>query len=725
MNVLLIGSGRLADAIIDKLNKNGDRIYLLTGRRDTTFFRKHVFERYNFTYEDDSIKDIFDSVKPDVTIFTGAADSNFDWKKERQEAVRYTASLINILAAFSLMREGRFVYISSQAVYGGSYPNNVQESKQPSPDGFKAMAIAQGEEICTNYRNTQGSEVAILRLDHLYSVPQKGKLDENPCFSMCLDALKTGKISASDRDVFSMLYLKDAVELIYKVLAAPKLSKSIYHISSMEEINGIQLAEIVSKAMGSGVTIVNNSHGEYKRVILDGSGFQNEFGQKILTHYQEGVARVAQYMKRHSDAFIHSEDVGGDRLGRIWHTAKKVFAYLAPFLENLIGFAVFFALANMAAGGEFFAKLDFYLLYVLLFAIVYGQQQAVFSGLLGVTGYCFQQMYTRSGFEVLLDYNTYVWMAQLFIVGMVVGHIRDQLRSVKQESKDEIAYLEGKLADIMEINDSNVRMKQNFEAQLVNQKGSLGKLYEITSSLEQYAPEEVLFYAARVLSQLMECKDVAIYTVAGGGYARLFSSTSSEARVLGSSIRYTAMAEVYGELKEHRVYINKTMTDKLPLMASAVYAGEDMNLIFMLWGIPWQRMTLAEANRLAVIGQMIQSAVLQANRYLEALRSQRYLEGTNLLSESAFTVLVRAFFGARDQGLTECTLLEILAEKQDCSHAAALLEPCIRQTDYMGVMHNGKLYVLLSNTEKGSAGPVMNRFREAGYESRIEKEAAL
>ncbi len=35
MNVLLIGgSSRMMDAIIDKLNKNGHRLYVLTGRRD-------------------------------------------------------------------------------------------------------------------------------------------------------------------------------------------------------------------------------------------------------------------------------------------------------------------------------------------------------------------------------------------------------------------------------------------------------------------------------------------------------------------------------------------------------------------------------------------------------------------------------------------------------------------------------------------------------------------
>ena len=61
---------------------------------------------------------------------------------------------------------------------------------------------------------------------------------------------------------------------------------------------------------------------------------------------------------------------------------------------------------------------------------------------------------------------------------------------------------------------------------------------------------------------------------------------------MGNSIKYTGMEELYNELKEHRVYINRNMVEKMPMMASAVYSEDDMQLIIMLWGVPWERMTL-------------------------------------------------------------------------------------------------------------------------------------
>ncbi|MCI9256082.1 MAG: NAD-dependent epimerase/dehydratase family protein [Lachnospiraceae bacterium] len=677
MNVLLIGgSSRMIDAVIDKLNKGKHRIFLLTGRRDRQFSYKHVFERYDYPYEDESVKDIFESVKPDMVVFMGAYDTNFDWHRERQESVRYTASLMNILSTYSMACKGRFVYLSSHEVFGGSYHNDITESETTTPRGFKALAISQGEEICENYRKTQGVDTMILRFDHLYGVPRRGQEDSNPCFQMCLEALKTGKVSASDRRSFSMLYLNDAVELAYKAMMEEQPALSCYHITSGEELDEVKLAGMVIKAMGGGIRLVNNSVGDKYRLLLDGRSFQEEYDQKIFVQYEEGVEQVVKYMKRHADAFISAEDLGGSTIGRIWHGIKVAFKRIFPFVENLICFVPFFILNSKAADSEYFNRLDFFLLYVLLFAIVYGQQQAIFSSLLAVAGYFLQQMYGRTGFEVLLDYNIYIWMAQLFIIGMVVGYMRDQLQFVKDENEEEVRYLSRKVDDI-----------------------------------------------ADMLGELMDSKAVAVYTVANGDYARLFSFTSEEARRLGNSIKYTGMEDLYRDLKEHRVFINKKMDEKLPLMASAVYTADRMELILMIWGIPWQRMTLAEANRLTIIGALIQNAVVHANRYLDALTHERYLEQTNIMSPDAFGQLVHAFFGAKTNGLTECALLEIVTE--DYRQAAETLGRNMRQTDYMGVFRDGRFCILLSNTDEKNAQGVIERFRSAGYICRLREGAEI
>ena len=421
-------------------------------------------------------------------------------------------------------------------------------------------------------------------------------------------------------------------------------------------------------------------------------------------------------MKHHSDTFLRIQD---DRKGAgILQSIRQIFRLLVPYIENMICFIPFFMLNNRAVNSTYFSKLDFYLLYVLLFAIVYGQQQAIFSALLAIAGYCFRQMYDKTGFEVLMDYSTYVWMAQLFIVGMSVGYMKDQIRYICDQDDEQIHYLNGQLGDIADINDSNVRMKHTFERQIVNQKDSLGKIYEITSQLDQREPEEVLFYAVQVLSRLMETQDAAIYTVANRDYARLFSFTSPTAKRLGKSIRYSDMEDMVTELRDHRVYINKTMDNRYPLMAYAIYSEEAMQTILMLWGLPWERMNLAEANRLTVVGYLIQNAVIRANRYLEALHTRRYVENSDILGQDAFKQLVTAFFDARRYGLTECTLLKIQHTAENFKETAEQLEKKLRQTDYFGVLADG-LYVLLPNTDEEGAVGVIERFKDFVFDSSV------
>ena len=48
----------------------------------------------------------------------------------------------------------------------------------------------------------------------------------------------------------------------------------------------------------------------------------------------------------------------------------------------------------------------------------------------------------------MLDYNTYVWIAQLLILGLAVGYLRDQLRAMREEQRHEVSYLTKQLDDI-------------------------------------------------------------------------------------------------------------------------------------------------------------------------------------------------------------------------------------------------------------------------------------
>ncbi|MFA9462731.1 MAG: NAD-dependent epimerase/dehydratase family protein [Velocimicrobium sp.] len=723
MNVLLIGgAGYVMDAIINKLNKEGHRIYILTGNKYKVGKYRMVYEKYHFPYDSDCIKEVFDSVNPDITIFAGAFDSNFNWNQVRNESVRFSSGLVNTLIAFSLLKHGRFIYLSSEEVYSESYPDDIVEGEMFTAISFRAMALAQGETVCRNYHQTMGLDVVVLRLDHLVDIP-KNKSDVNEiCSKMCMEALKSGKISVNEKNIISMVFMSDAMEFVYRILSMNTHKHTVYNIGSSEAVSEMHIAQLIQKVLGNSISIIDNTTGNDKKIVLSNLRFKEEFGLTILNHTEEIVQKVAVYMKRHVNSFVDLDDEGRGFFGKTVQKFKVIISALIPFAENMVCFIPFFMLNNRAVGSTYFANLDFYLLYVLIFAIVYGQQQATFSAIMAVLGYCFRQMYNRSGFEVMLDYNTYVWIAQLFILGLVVGYMSDRLKMIKGEGETEINYLSDQLYDIQDINTSSIRMKNVLETQIVNQNDSVGKIYEVISGLDKYEPEEVLFQAAEVLSHLMNSEDVAIYTVVNRSYARIISATSQKARELGNSIEYTTLGDMYEDLKQRRVFINKKLEDKYPLMANAIYSEDEMQIIFMVWGLPWERMTLSQSNMLIVIGYLIQNAVVRANRYMGALVNKRYMEGTNILEMSAFQSLMKAYLSASKKGLTICTIVRIDVLDKNFEKAGELLGAKLRNSDYLGKLEDGKLYALLSNTGRNDANFVINRFREAGYKSSIPEE---
>lgn len=724
MNILLVGNGgNFMRLMINRLNKEGHRVFVLTEEPKKGYSLKKVFEVYHFSYEDACVREVLESIMPQVVVFWGAYDHNFSWNKVENTAASYAAGLTNILMNYIALKKGRFVYLSSESVFDGENARLMREDDLTGACSKRGQAIAIGEEICKNYAR-MGNDIVVLRLDHLYGEIRKKEDTDTICAKMCLEAVNTGEIIASQNEKIMLLHEADAVEFIYQMMVTKEHKHTLYQLSSGEKISRYDLAKAVAAGMKTGVSVIEENE-NYREVMLSGKRYEEEFGLRVIHHAGTDVEKIAAYFGRHAAEFTDIVRKKGYLFQRFGSRTKEIITNLIPFMENLICFIPFFMLNNRAVGSEYFQNIDFYLLYVLLFALVYGQQQATFSALLAVAGYCFRQMYHRSGFDVMLDYNTYVWIAQLLILGLAVGYLRDQLRAMREEQQHEVSYLTKQLDDISDINVSNVRVKEILANQIVNQNDSFGKLYEITSSLEQYEPCEVLFYAAEVLARLMGSKDVAIYTVANRSYARLFSATSAKARSLGNSINYSQMDAMYTVLAGKKVYINKNMDERYPLMANAIYSEDEMQLILMIWGIPWERMTLGQANMLTVIGYLIQNAVVRANRYIAALEQQRYIQGTNILEPEAFSSLVKAYLKARDKGLTQCALLSVDTEKKDREETGRRLTKLLRQSDYVGELEDGKMYALLANTSTKDADMVRERFEKEGVYCQIQEDIFL
>lgn len=763
MNVLMIGgSNSLMNALIKKMNKEGHRVSLLSGSQYQSAPYERVFERYDFGYDSTSLTEVFESVSPDLTIYLGAFDANFPQGGSRAESVRYVSGLMNILMGFSALRQGRFVYLSSQEVFSGMTGKPLEDDDPSDASEYRGMAIAQGEELCESFRVARELDVAVVRLGGYFYCPKSLAQVDNMVSRMCLQAMSTGKIPASEGHRFSLLAESDAVQFIAQLALAKDHKEFRYNLSGDQEITELELAQEIRSLfeMKRKVTVrekradrqaekaakkqakrtgekkktakevkrpeaarefkvMTEKTADRRNLVLNNARYRKEFGMNRFVDQDAALGDIVDYMLAHQEVFLQDTGEKEPVLKKLLGKAGWFINAVLPFVENLLCFIPFFMLNNRAVGSQFFSRVDFYLIYVLLFAILHGQQQATLSAMLATAGFIFRQMYERSGFDVLLDYNTYIWVAQLFIVGMIVGYMKDRINAQKEEAREDHSYMIRQVDDIKEINSSNVRIKDAMQTQIINQSDSVGKIYEVTSSLSQYSTDEVLFYAAEILEQIMGCEDVAIYTVASGPYARLFTATSPLARSLGNSTKYQELEGLYEEVSQHHVFINRSLDPRLPMMADGIYEGDDLRLLIMIWKLPWEKMTLGQANLLAVTGALIQNATLRANRYLEALHQERFEGDTPILKAEAFESMLEAYQRAEERSLTEFTVLQADLGGRDPEEVGREVAKAMRANDFVGHGKDGGIYMLLTNTDDAGAQIVARRISERVCPCRI------
>ncbi len=209
-----------------------------------------------------------------------------------------TASL---LEAFTYLKpDGKFIYISTSEVYSGAdSPNTESVLGTTTPQHPRACYIESkrcGEAICESYRSL-GYDVKIARLALAYG-PGTKKNDTRVINQLIEQGLK-GEITLRDggEAIRTYLYIKDAVELLWKILLKGK--KSVYNVGGFSTLSILELAQEIAKQMDATLTIPQINTGLYdapQRVELDMSRTLKDFDQHF-TPLSQGLRETIKYQK--------------------------------------------------------------------------------------------------------------------------------------------------------------------------------------------------------------------------------------------------------------------------------------------------------------------------------------------------------------------------------------------------------------------------------------------
>jgi len=738
-NILIIGGeGTLRDELEHKLSREGNHVSLLTNGKH--FPRKP--RQYVYDYESDSVREAMDSSSPEVVIFLGAHDPLFSWniRSEQKDYKTYVSGLSNVLRWAEAAGVQRFIYLSSECVFEDHYLAPINEDTLTTPRSTKGIAVSLGESMIANYANHQRMDTIIVRLGQLYMTPDNLQECSDVYTKLCLQAAAEGRVKINAKIKRSALYINDAVHALMQLVTTPVHRRNLYHITADTVLTEADAAELIQAAASRKVVVDDQTVGMEHCVLLADNHFGGEFSFQARNTLADTIPRIMQKIQGNIRQYTSGGKTDQEENKSL---LSRIFTRMVPFLEALVVFVLAVLAEMFLSENSFFTHVDFFMLYVLLFSLVHGLHQSIFTAALSVLGYFIIHFNGENQLELLMDVGTYVWIAQIFIVGMSVGHLKDRLRQMQSDKDDEINYLALRLGDISDINKSNVAIKNYFEQQTINSTESLGYFYDIVAKLDEANENEVMFVAVQLLAQVMGTEDVAIYSVGAAGYCRLLTSMTDRYGAMGKSLRMREYKPVFEALEKEHIFINRTVDERLPVMASGITDQDGkLSFVIFLWNLPYERMTLHYSNTLRIVSLLIRSAVERTTNYLAVLTNERYLKKTNILQEAAFRDIYNVYENARQKGLTEYTLLrldkpkkkkkkaegksakekallELLGKSKYLHKTDKLLQSQLRQLDYVGCLEDETLYVLLTNTNRAGSDVVVRRLEENGMNARV------
>ena len=242
---------------------------------------------------------------------------------------------MNVLSAFVGCSKGRFIYLSSEEVFQQEFADAISEDETPAAVTAKGQALAVGEGICKYYRD-MGKDVVTLRLDHMYGMPESALEAKNMIGRMCVEALETREILVGKGQRAALLHESDAVEFIYRVVAAKEPKYGLYHISSGEPISQQTMAEALVKGFDGEIAIMENPKEPRREPLLANTRYAEEFGIRIFHTPEKELPPIAKHINRNATEFARIEVRPKGIIGKIHRWIKEFLPAVFPFLENMV-----------------------------------------------------------------------------------------------------------------------------------------------------------------------------------------------------------------------------------------------------------------------------------------------------------------------------------------------------------------------------------------------------
>jgi dTDP-glucose 4,6-dehydratase len=211
----------------------------------------------------------------------------------------------NILGTHNLLEAARehsikkFLYVSTDEVYGSIDSGSFIESDNYNPSSPYSASKAAGEMLVMAYGNTFGLNYNISRCSNNYG-PRQHKEKLIPCFIDLLKNSKPVRLYGDGLNVWDWIYVDDHCEALFRILQHG-LDQQVYNISSSEELSNLEITELLVTAMGVSrdlIQYVEDRPGHDFRYSISSKKIFADLGFSPKVTFEEGIQTTLKWYLR-------------------------------------------------------------------------------------------------------------------------------------------------------------------------------------------------------------------------------------------------------------------------------------------------------------------------------------------------------------------------------------------------------------------------------------------
>ena len=134
-----------------------------------------------------------------------------------------------------------------------------------------------------------------------------------------------------------------------------------------------------------------------------------------------------------------------------------------------------------------------------------------------------------------------------------------------------------------------------------------------------------------------------------------------------------------------KVWVNRNFLDGYPMYMNGIHKDGELVMLIFIQEVGNEQLSLYYLNLFQILCGLVETALLRALEYQEAIKNRQYVQGTRILKQEYFEERLYSFHSMREENRASYVLLKLEYPKMTLEEADTALQASVRENDVRGI----------------------------------------